>query len=279
VNRDTEINQTNVQNIVNNVTNVTNINNQVVNNNIVNNFNNTNYVNNRPWHGSYDHIHDHWHGGYWNMKYRPAIWMSPSIGFNLGAAPVVNNVIANPYVSAQSTVVLSGYDYSHPIRPSNVEVGGRVTEEAIRRLDAARAAYRDQQYQRCLDLVDGAIRLVPDDSVIHELRALALFALGDYESAAAVVYSIVAAGPGSDWSAVSPLYESQETYLGQLRRLAQYVAANPDRTGPRFLIAYHLLMVGYGEAAYSQLNEVLQRRPDDRVAAELLRALSQQSTR
>jgi len=194
----------------------------------------------------------------------------------LGAGPVVRYTFINPYLQSSSTVYLSGYDYTRPIRPSTAEVSGAVTEEAIRRLDAARDAFRAQQYPRCLELVESAIRLLPDDSVMHELRALALFALGDYETAASVVYAVLGGGPGSDWNAVSSLYGNTEIYAAQLRRLSEFVALNPDRTGPRFLLAYHLLIVNRPDAAYAQLAEVQRRRPDDRVTAELIQALIQQ---
>lgn len=277
------VNIQNVQNIVNNVTNVTNINNQQVNNTVVNNFRGpTNYVNNyqRPWRGRYDYVHNHWHGSgsYWNFRYRPSIWFNPATGPVFGIGPVVTYNFVNPYWSPTSVTYFSGYDYSQPIRPlNNIDQSGRVTEEAIRRLDAARAAFRQQDYRRALDLVEGAIRLLPDDPVMHEFRALSLFAMREYDAAATVIYSVLGAGPGSDWSSIGSLYDNQEIYLAQLRDLSQYVARIPDRPGSRFLLAYHLLVVGYPEAAYNQLVAVQRMRPDDRVTAEILRALQQQS--
>lgn len=284
--RNNTVNNVNVQNVVNNVTNVTNvtnINNQSVNNTVVNNFNGpANYVNNyqRPWNGRYDYVHNHWHGNnsYWNLRYRPSIWINPATGPVFGVGPVVTYNFVNPYLSSTPVVYFSGYDYSRPIRPmNNVDQSGRVTEEAIRRLDAARAAFRQQDYRRSLDLVEGAIRLLPDDPVMHEFRALALFAMREYDAAATVIYSVLGAGPGSDWSSMSTLYDNQEIYLAQLRDLSQYIAGVPDRPGPRFLLAYHLLVVGHPEAAYSQLVAVQRMRPDDRVTSEILRALQQQS--
>ncbi len=47
----------------------------------------------------------------------------------------------------------------------------------------------------------------------------------------------------------------------QLLRLSEFVALNPDRIVPRFLLAYHLLVVGRPDVAYAQLTEVQRRRP------------------
>jgi hypothetical protein len=271
----------NVNNIVNNVTNVTNVNNQQVNNTVVNNFRGpTNYVNaaQRPWGGRYDYVHSHWHNSYWNLRYRPGIWFNPATGPVFGIGPVVQYNFANPYLTQTSVSYFSGYDYSRPIRPiDTVDTSGRVSEEAIRRLDAARDAFRQQDYRRCLSLVEGAIQLLPDDPVMHELRALALFAIREYDSAATVIYSVLGAGPGSDWSSIGSLYANQDIYLEQMRDLSRYVASVPDRPGPRFLLAYHLLVIGYPEQAYNQLVTVQRLRPDDRVTSELVRALQQQS--
>lgn len=276
------VNVQNVQNIVNNVTNVTNINNQQINNTVVNNFRGPGYGGPvyggpNPWNSGYGYVHTHWQGtnSRWNFRYRPSIWMNQSTTMSYGIGPVVQYNFVNPYTLPAPISYFYGYDYSRPIRPTLVEPSGRVTEEAIRRLDAARDAFRQRDYRRCLDLLEGAIRLLPDDPALHEFRALALFAIGEFDAAATVIYSVLGANPGSDWNTVSRLYDSQEIYLSQLRELTRYVASVPDRPGPRFLLAYHLLVVGYPEAAYDQLVTVQRLRPDDRVTAEILRALRQ----
>jgi tetratricopeptide (TPR) repeat protein len=279
----TVINRPTVNNIVNNITNVTNVNNNqttVINNNYNQNVNygNQNVVAARPWNGAYDHLHTGWHTGYWNFAYRPTTWVAGTTGLTWATATGGGFTFVNPYYN--QSVVISGYDYSQPLAPSYTnasQVSGRVTEEAIRRLDAARQAFRSQQYQRSLELVESAIQLLPDDPVLHELRALNLFALGDYERAAAVIYPVLAAGPGSDWNSLSMLYPSSETYISQLRNLTQFIVANPDNVAGRFLLAYHLLVVGQPKDAYVQLQEVLLRRPGDTVARELVRALQQPS--
>ncbi|MBL8848557.1 MAG: tetratricopeptide repeat protein, partial [Planctomycetaceae bacterium] len=199
----------NVINNVGNVTNITNIN-QNINNTVINNFGNhygDNYLNqnnydhgyhSRPWSTRYDSLHTHCGGSYWNFRYQPQIWVNPLTQVSFGV-PVVQYAFSNPYVATSTASYYSGYDYSQPVRISTPDPSGAITEEAIRRFDLARAAFRDNNMQQCLQFVDSAIQLFPDDSVMHELRALALFAQGDYETAASIIYSVLGGGPGSDW--------------------------------------------------------------------------------
>ncbi len=42
--------------------------------------------------------------------------------------------------------------------------------------------------------------------MIHEVYALSLFAIGDYEAAAATLNALLASAPGMDWTSVSSLY-------------------------------------------------------------------------
>lgn len=277
------INRPQVNNIVNNVTNVNNISNNqqtIINNNYNNNYGGEMNVGSaRPWYGGYDNLHHHWHTGYWNLAYRPSMWVAGNTGVSWATPFGGSYGFSNPYLTANSTVMLSGCDYSNPIRPAyadSSQVSGRVTEEAIRRLDAARLAFQQQSYRRSLELVDSAIQLMPDDPVLHEFRSWVMFALGDYHSASAVIYPVLASGPGSDWNSMSVLYGDSQVYLAQLTNLTQFVQRNPEDVAARFLLGYHLLVVGYPEAAYGQLTEVLRRQPNDSVSRELIRALANQ---
>lgn len=281
VNNQTVVNRPAIQNIVNNVTNVTNINNNqttLINNNYANqniNYGNQNVVNSQRWRGRYDHLHGGWHAGHWNFAYQPSMWVAGTSGMSWATAAGGGYNFVNPYFN--SAIVLGGVDYSRPIYSGVSQYGGSVTEEAVRRLNAARDAFRRQDYRRSLQLVEDAIQVLPEDPILHESRALCLFALGDYENAAAVLYPVLAAGPGSDWDSVSVLYPSSDVYVDQLTDLSQFIARHPDDAAARFLFAYHLLVVGRPADAYVQLREVLLRRPNDVVAMELVRALQQRS--
>ena len=61
-------------------------------------------------------------------------------------------------------------------------------------------------YQRALDLSDQVLKATPDASIVHEFRAMCLFALKRFDEAAAVDYAVLTAGPGWNWSTMAGLY-------------------------------------------------------------------------
>ncbi len=130
------------------------------------------------------------------------------------------------------------------------------------------------EYKAALAQTDRAIKLLPDDSVMHEFRALCLFATGDYQQAAAAVYAVVSVGPGWDWTTVSNLYPNIDVYSQQLAALENYTAQHPDAPGPQFLLGYHYLLGGHNDHAAAEFERVVQLQPKDQLAAQLLKGLT-----
>ena len=93
------------------------------------------------------------------------------------------------------------------------------------------------------------IKETPNVPVVHEFRALALFALKRYDEAAAVEYAVLTAGPGWNWSTLVGLYPDVDTYTRQLRDLEAYVTANPSSPSGRFLLADHYMVEGHNDEA------------------------------
>jgi tetratricopeptide (TPR) repeat protein len=140
-------------------------------------------------------------------------------------------------------------------------------------LNAAIAAFQQGDYDGALDIVVRALTKYPSDAVLHEFRALVLFAKGDYQQAAAVLHSVLAVGPGWDWTTMSRLYTDASVYTGQLRALEAFIRANPQDAAARFVLAYHYITAGHADAAAQQLTQVTQLVSGDKVAADLLRML------
>ena len=115
---------------------------------------------------------------------------------------------------------------------------------------------------------------MPGDPVVHEFKALALFARGEYERAAAVLHAVLAVTPGMDWTTLIGLYPDVATYTGQLRALEDRCRQDPKAAAPRFVLAYHYLVAGHTDAAVAQLKTVLALEPGDRVARRLLASLT-----
>src|SRR5262249_57315751 len=105
--------------------------------------------------------------------------------------------------------------------------------------DQAREAFKAGDYAQALKKVDEALQKLPKDAALHEFRALVLFAQGQYQQAAATIYSVLAVGPGWDWTTLSSMYSNVDVYAKQLRALEAYRKQNPGAADAAFLLAYH----------------------------------------
>ena len=228
------------------------------------------------WRGHYHNYHSHWHHGWWNWGFRPWFWATGGWG-GWWSAPNETFVYSNPYIVEQ-TVFVTPYDYSQPLPPPTEYVGVETTldpvaEQALAAFNLAREAFRSRDYPTALIRVDEAITLLPSDSTYHEFRALTLFAMQRFPEAAATIYSVLAVGPGWTWETVSENYPVVDDYSTQLRALEAYVGQYPDQPASRFLLAYHYLVIGNQSAAADQLLVVTTLSPEDKIAAELHKAL------
>ena len=179
---------------------------------------------------------------------------------------------SDPYATAgaSSTVSDSSRTDAAPETKSGRQQDGAAAEQGDQKFDRARDAFKAGDYVAALDLTDAALRDLPGDRLVHEFKALALFARGEDARAAAEIHGVLAARPGMDWTTMFGLYPDVETYNGQLRSLEDRSGRDPKAAAPRFVLAYHYLVTGHKDAALSQLKGVLASEPGDRVARRLL---------
>ena len=197
-----------------------------------------------------------WAFGYYNYS-------NPYVG-----GTVVDNSVYN---YSQPIIVSDSYDEeAAPIAETPESLPPDVNAEALASFDAARQQFYAGQYEQALNTVNSAITEMPNDAVLHEFRALVLFALGNYQDAAATLYAVLSAGPGWDWTTMSGLYPSVEQYTEQLRALETYQKENPNVPAAQLVLAYHYLTAGHQEAAQQQLEQLLALTPDDPLAKNLL---------
>ena len=217
------------------------------------------------------------YGGYGGYGYRPlgwglGAWGLGSLGYNSGYLGYYNPYYNNGYGS------YGNYNYSQPIpvayASAPIVTGNNSAMSCEQSLDSAIAAFKQNDYDAALDLVNKGVVQCPDDSVMHEFRALVLFAKSDYQQAASTVHSVLAVGPGWNWTTLSSLYPSVAVYTAQLRSLEAFTKANPQDGASRFLLAYHYMADGYPDAAERQLQQVVKLVPNDRVAADVLKMVS-----
>jgi len=217
-----------------------------------------------------------WGLGYYGLgSYGYPYWNSLAWS-GLGGYAYVNPYYVTPSVGVDELT----YDYSRPLpiptAPAVVEGQPTTppTEDRVSVLfDEARDYFRTGDYQKASATIDHAIALAPSDTVLHEFRAMALFAMRRYEDAAATLYAVLAVGPGWNWDTVRSLYGDPAYYTRQLRDLEEAYYRNPKNPALSLVLAYQYLVLGHVDAARGRLETVVALNPNDKVAAGLLKAL------
>lgn len=305
VGNNTRIGNTNIG--VNNRVNVGNTNINVGRSNTINNVNYTNWGG--RWGSPYSAYHRGWVNGYWAGHYSGgwgwggyggwgfgwglgaglgvgvAGWALGSPLYSWGYASYANPYyVAAPAVVVQQPVVVDQpaviqevpYNYSVPIDTQAAPPEQSVTDAAIAVFDTARDAFKSGDYPKALQLTNQALAKLPNDSALHEFRALILFALGQYDQAASTLYAVLSVGPGWNWTTLIGLYPSVDVYTTQLRALEDYVRQHPKAAQAHFVLAYHYLTEGYTDQAVSQLKLVQSLQPNDTLTPQLIRQFSKQ---
>jgi tetratricopeptide (TPR) repeat protein len=246
---------------------------------------NTGYVN--PHYGS-------WYNGCWTGNWGTGSWWTPfavgaatwgiastiaNWGLGYGTLGYSGGSYVNPYYASVPATVVAGspYDYSQPVvvnsfsQPAAEAAAAPAPSDTV--VDAALAKFKAGDYAGALAGFDKALRESPRDSVIHEVRALTLFALGRYAEAAAALNAVLATAPGMDWTTMSNLYGSIDAYTRQLRQLEDHCRGKRDDAAARFVLAYHYLVAGHPEQAADMLEVVVAKQPDDVVARQILESI------
>lgn len=246
------------------------------------------------WHRYSIHRHHRWYHGCWNQGYwgsnwyRPVAWVATGWGLSsLTSSWGYGTTYVNPYYvqpAAASSVV---YDYSRPVvinvdvtSDSDPERGDRIPTQSAREpantfsdFDEALSKFKSGNYRDALSSLDTSLRELPNDPLVHEVRALTLFALGRYTQAAASLNSLLSSAPGMDWTTMSTLYGDTEDYAKQLRDLQNHCRSHRTDAAAHFVLAYHHLVAGSKDAAAQALEVVVANQSNDVTAKRMLDAL------
>jgi hypothetical protein len=197
-------------------------------------------------------------------------YSNPYYGGGFGSGGVPQTAVVQQPGTAQPTTAAPGSDYSQPISTTAAAPDQAVAGQASSAYDQAREAFKAGDYAQALQLDQQALAQTPNDTTMHEFLALAYFAKGKYEQAAAPLYAVLSVRPGWDWTTLSGMYPDVDTYTGQLRALEAYVKANPASAQARFVLAYQYLTQGHDPEAISQLKEVVRLQPGDTLSAQII---------
>ncbi|MFI5457075.1 MAG: tetratricopeptide repeat protein [Isosphaerales bacterium] len=236
----------------------------------------------------YDQYHPGMGAGYWNGNYGNA-WGMGTGGYGTGVgawgtgSPMYGwgySGYNNPYsfggagggqpAALTQANAAPAYDYSQPISTTAAPPAQATTDQSTSVFDQAREAFKTGDYATALQLDQKALAQMPNDATLHEFLALALFAQGNYDAAAAPLYSVLSVGPGWNWTTLIGNYADANTYTEQLRALEAYLKANPNSAQARFVLAYHYITQGHEDAAVTQLKDVVSLQPNDTLSAQLI---------
>jgi tetratricopeptide (TPR) repeat protein len=213
-------------------------------------------------------------GGWASSGYGSGSGTDYSSGTGYGYGSGSGDAYANPSSDASSTDSGSSRTDAAQETKSASQQDGAAEERGYQTFDRARDAFKAGDYAAALELTDEALKDVPGDPLVHEFKALVLFARGEDARAAAELHAVLAVTPGMDWTTLSGLYPDVETYTGQLRALEDRCRRDPKAAAPRFVLAYHYLAAGHNDAAVAQLKALISLEPGDRVARRLLASLT-----
>jgi tetratricopeptide (TPR) repeat protein len=146
-------------------------------------------------------------------------------------------------------------------------------KEAVGLFDEGRALFAKGDYAGAQAKVDKAIGIMPQDRVLHEFRALVLFAQQKYSEAAATLYAVLSVGPGWNWDTLKSFYPNVDTFTQQLRTLEAHAKSNSKAADERFVLAYLYLAMGQMEPAIKMLEQVTSLAPKDQLSAQILKAI------
>ncbi len=234
--------------------------------------------------------------GYGFTPYVPYAWAAPVYGsWGLGTvgASWVYSGYYNPFLTpATQTVVVQqpttvvvqanqpaptqsvvAFDYSNPIDVLSAPPEPTAADSAQKTFELARDNFKAGDYGRALSLADQALTQVNNDPVMHEFRALSLFALKRFDEAAAVNYAVLTNGPGWDWPTMVGLYPDVDTYTNQLRALEAASKEKPDAAPLQFLLAYHYMVQGHKPEAGEIFAKVAALQPKDTLSAKFAKTL------
>ncbi|MEQ8789555.1 MAG: tetratricopeptide repeat protein [Pirellulaceae bacterium] len=137
----------------------------------------------------------------------------------------------------------------------------------------AERAFRDHRYEEAARLSNHALVEDGDNGKLYLFAAQTLFALGDYQGAAAAIHRAAALLDRSEWGYVvqnyAKFYRGRD-YVTQMETLVDFAKQHPEAAYAYFLRGYHYAYLGYEEPARKQLAKAVELEPRDRLAVELL---------
>jgi tetratricopeptide (TPR) repeat protein len=130
-------------------------------------------------------------------------YSNPYYGGGYGSGGVAQTAPVQQPDDSQQTNAAPASNYSQPISTTAQPPEQAVALQASSSYDQARDAFKAGNYAQALQLDQQALAQTPNDTALHEFLALAYFAQGNYQQAAAPLYAVLSTRPGWDWTTLS----------------------------------------------------------------------------
>ena len=157
------------------------------------------------------------------------------------------------------------YDAAVAVVPTN--------EQAVPFQARAEQAFRTAQYGEAVRQSNHAVVEDGQNGLVHLFAAQALFAVNDYDAAAAASHRGLTLAERKDWGFIVNNYKKfyrNDDYVAQMNRLIEAIEKYPEAPGLRFVRGYHYVFLGHKDAALKQLTKAVELDNRNPMANELL---------
>jgi Tfp pilus assembly protein PilF len=214
-------------------------------------------------------------GGYWpGYTYQRYYWYGchPYVWYGAEPTPVIVENTTNVYTYTPGPLVAGSYyaGVQVPDYDGLAAIGQKIntqaaqepavppqnTSETDKLFDEAVKAFESQDYAGAAEKLRTAVRMEPNDVVLPFAYAQTLFAMTEYEKAAAVLYTaLTEMGPKKqDVFYPRGLYKDEAVLDGQIKNLQRAVLMDPQNAEMQLLLGYQLLGTGKYDEAKAPLN-------------------------
>lgn len=137
----------------------------------------------------------------------------------------------------------------------------------------AEAAFHAGDYEEAIRLANHALVDSPQDGRVHLFTAQTLFALGDYEGAAAAIHQGASLLPEGDWGSIVENYQRYyhgRDFVHQMDELNRFIGENSDAAYAYFVRGYEHGFLGHHEMAIKDLTKAVELESRDELAVRLI---------
>jgi len=205
-----------------------------------------------------------YHSGHFSLFIGPYGWGYPSYGY-YGSPYYYGSYDGYYDDSYYASDDYDDYDSAVAVVPTN--------EQAVPFQARAEQAFRAAQYGEAVRQSNHAVVEDGQNGLVHLFAAQALFAVNDYDAAAAAIHRGLTLAERKDWGFVVNNYKRfyrNDDYVAQMNQLIEAIEKYPEVPSLRFVRGYHYVFLDHKKAALKELTKAVALDNRNPMANELL---------